>query len=44
VVVEPDIGERYLSTFQFEDLRTQAQQLQPQDVEVPAQLVYKSGV
>lgn len=44
VVVVPDFGERYLSTFLFEDLRTQAQQLQPQDVEVPAQLVYKSGV
>jgi cysteine synthase len=44
VVVVPDFGERYLSTFLFEDLRTQAQQLQVQDVEVPAQLVYKSGV
>jgi cysteine synthase A len=44
VVAVPDFGERYLSTFLFEDLRTQAQQLQPQDVEVPAQLVYKSGV
>jgi len=44
VVVVPDFGERYLSTFLFEDLRTQAQQLPVQDVEVPAQLVYKSGV
>jgi cysteine synthase A len=44
VVVVPDFGERYLSTFLFEDLRAQAQQLQVQDVEVPAQLVYRSGV
>jgi len=44
VVVVPDFGERYLSTFLFEDLRTQAQQLQVQDVEVPPQLVYRSGV
>jgi len=44
VVVVPDFGERYLSTFLFEDLRTQAQQLPVTDVEVPAQLVYKSGV
>ena len=44
VVVVPDFGERYLSTFLFEDLRAQAQQLQVQDVEVPAQLVYRSGI
>lgn len=44
VVVVPDFGERYLSTFLFADLTTQAQQLPVQDVEVPAQLVYKSGV
>jgi cysteine synthase len=44
VVVVPDFGERYLSTFLFEDLRNQAQQLQVKDVEVPAQLAYKSGV
>ena len=43
VVVVPDFGERYLSTFLFEDLRTQAQQLPTKDVELPAQLVYKSG-
>jgi cysteine synthase A len=44
VVVVPDFGERYLSTFLFEDLRQQAQQLQTQDIEVPAELVVKSGV
>ena len=44
VVVVPDFGERYLSTFLLEELRTKAQQLPVQDVEVPAQLVYKSGV
>ena len=43
VVVIPDFGERYLSTFLFEDLRTQAQQLQARDIELPATLVYKSG-
>ncbi len=43
VVVVPDFGERYLSTFLFEDLRTQAQQLTTQDIEVPAELVVKSG-
>jgi cysteine synthase A len=43
VVVVPDFGERYLSTFLFEDLRTQAQQLPTKDIELPAQLVYKSG-
>lgn len=44
VVVVPDFGERYLSTFLLEELRTKAQQLPTTDVEVPAQLVYKSGV
>ncbi|HET9180490.1 MAG TPA: cysteine synthase A [Candidatus Angelobacter sp.] len=44
VVVVPDFGERYLSTFLLEDLRNKAQQLPITDVEVPAQLVYKSGV
>jgi len=44
VVVVPDFGERYLSTFLLEELRTKAQQLPITDVEVPAQLVYKSGV
>jgi cysteine synthase A len=43
VVVVPDFGERYLSTFLFEDLRTQAQQLPTKDVELPAELVVKSG-
>jgi cysteine synthase A len=43
VVVVPDFGERYLSTFLFEDMRTQAQQLTAQDIEVPAELVVKSG-
>jgi cysteine synthase len=43
VVVVPDFGERYLSTFLFEELRTQAQQLPTRDIELPAQLVYKSG-
>jgi len=43
VVVVPDFGERYLSTFLFEDLRTQAQQLPVKDVELPAELVIKSG-
>ena len=43
VVVVPDFGERYLSTFLFEDLRQQAQQLLTQDIEVPAELVVKSG-
>ncbi|HSM87224.1 MAG TPA: hypothetical protein VLT16_13785, partial [Candidatus Limnocylindrales bacterium] len=43
VVVVPDFGERYLSTFLFEDLRTQAQQLPSTDVELPAELVVKSG-
>ena len=44
VVVVPDFGERYLSTFLFEDMRTQAQQLPAKDVEVPAEVVIKSGV
>ncbi len=43
VVVVPDFGERYLSTFLFEDLRTKAQQLPTKDVELPAELVVKSG-
>ncbi|HKW76267.1 MAG TPA: cysteine synthase A [Terriglobales bacterium] len=43
VVVVPDFGERYLSTFLFEDLRTQAQQLSTKDVELPTELVVKSG-
>jgi cysteine synthase len=43
VVVVPDFGERYLSTFLFEDLRQQAQQMTVQDIEVPAELVVKSG-
>jgi cysteine synthase len=43
VVVVPDFGERYLSTFLFEDLRQQSQQLPTQDIEVPAELVVKSG-
>ena len=43
VVVVPDFGERYLSTFLFEDLRTQAQQLPTKDIELPAELVVKSG-
>jgi cysteine synthase len=44
VVVVPDFGERYLSTFLFEDLRTKAQQLPTQDVDISAELVVKSGV
>jgi cysteine synthase len=44
VVVVPDFGERYLSTFLFEDLRTQAQQLPVKDVELPAAITIKSGV
>ena len=44
VVVVADFGERYLSTFLCEELRTQAQQLPTKDIELPAQLVYKSGV
>lgn len=43
VVIVPDFGERYLSTFLFEDLRTKAQQLPTKDVELPAELVVKSG-
>lgn len=43
VVVVPDFGERYLSTFLFEDLRMQAQQLPTKDIELPAELVVKSG-
>jgi cysteine synthase len=43
VVVVPDFGERYLSTFLFEDLRNKAQQLPTKDVELPAELVVKSG-
>ena len=34
VVVVPDFGERYLSTFLFEDLRAQAQQLPTRDVDI----------
>ncbi|MGH9570884.1 MAG: cysteine synthase A, partial [Candidatus Angelobacter sp.] len=44
VVVVPDFGERYLSTFLFEDLRAQAQQLATRDVDISAELVVQSGV
>ena len=44
VVVIPDFGERYLSTFLFEDLRNQATQLPTEDVELEATLEVKSSV
>lgn len=44
VVVVPDFGERYLSTFLFEDLRAQAQQLPTRDVDITAELVVQSSV
>jgi cysteine synthase A len=44
VVVVPDFGERYLSTFLFEDLRAQAQQLPTRDVDISAELVVQSSV
>ncbi len=42
VVVIPDFGERYLSTFLFEDLRNQATQLPTQDIELEPTLVVKT--
>jgi len=36
VVVIPDFGERYISTFLFEDLRNKAMQLPTHDVELEA--------
>jgi cysteine synthase A len=42
VVVIPDFGERYLSTFLFEDLRNQASQIKTEDVELEATLVVKT--
>lgn len=42
VVVIPDFGERYLSTFLFEDLRNQAMQLPTQDIELEPTLVVKT--
>src|SRR5215471_568248 len=42
VVVIPDFGERYLSTFLFEDLRNQAAQLKTEDVELEPTLVVKT--
>lgn len=42
VVVIPDFGERYLSTFLFENERNQATQLQTQDIELEPTLVVKT--
>jgi len=42
VVVIPDFGERYLSTFLFEDVRNQATQLPTHDIELEPTLVVKT--
>ncbi|HJX83202.1 MAG TPA: cysteine synthase A [Candidatus Angelobacter sp.] len=42
VVVIPDFGERYLSTFLFENERNQATQLPTQDIELEPTLVVKT--
>ncbi len=42
VVVIPDFGERYLSTFLFEEERNQATQLPTQDIELEPTLVVKT--